>query len=193
MSPGRFERYIEYFKPMAFLSVAVLMMVVTCQTSRAKTSQEIEDSVSACLSRFYHQIKGGREMVAMAEGVLVIPDVLKVGLIVGGEYGEGALRVGGKTVTYYNLASGSIGLQIGGQVKDLVILFMTNEALKQFQAGNGWEVGVDGNVALVSIGGGERLDFIRMNDPIIGFVFDVKGIMADISLKGAKFSKITAP
>ena len=130
-------------------------------------------------------------MVAMAEGVLVMPDVLKVGLIVGGEYGEGALRVGGKTVSYYNLASGSVGLQIGGQATDFVILFMTDEALKQFQAGNGWEVGVDGNVALVHFGGGERLDLIRMHDPIIGFVFDVKGLMVDISLKGAKFSKVT--
>ena len=35
-----------------------------------------------------------------------------------------------------------------------------------------------------------RVDFTKMKDPIIGFVFDVKGFMADISLKGAKFTKI---
>jgi len=172
-----------------FLAV-VVMLSSAAQSAWAKTAEEIDAGVYACLDRFYHQIKGGREMVAMAEGVLVMPVVVKAGFIVGGEFGEGALRVGGKTVSYYNIASGSFGLQIGGQAKDFVILFMTNEALKGFRDSRGWEVGVDGNVALVNVGGGERVDFIRMNDPIIVFVFDVKGLMADISLKGAKFTKI---
>ena len=69
------------------------------------------------------------------------------------------------------------------------MMFMTDAALKQFQASKGWEVGVDANVALVNIDGGERVDLTKMNDPIIAFVFDVKGLMADISLKGAKLTK----
>jgi lipid-binding SYLF domain-containing protein len=120
----------------------------------------------------------------------VLPGVVKAGLIVGGECGEGALRVGGKTVSYYNLAAGSVGFQIGGEAKDIIMMFMTDAALKQFQASKGWEVGLDGNVALVNTGGGDRVDFNKMNDPIIAFVFDVKGLMADISLKGAKLTKI---
>jgi lipid-binding SYLF domain-containing protein len=98
--------------------------------------------------------------------------------------------VGGKSAAYYNLAAGSVGFQIGGEAKDIIIMFMTDDVLKQFQASKGWEVGVDGNVALVNIGGGERVDFTKLNDPIIGFVFDVKGLMADLSLKGAKFTKV---
>lgn len=178
-----------YVKISLFLVMAVLLSYAA-RSVWAKTAQEIDAGVYDCLDRFYKQVKGGREMVAMAEGVLVMPGVLKAGFIVGGEYGEGALHVGGKTVSYYRLASGSIGLQVGGEAKDFVILFMTDEALKKFRAGNGWEVGVDGNVALVNVGSGERVDFIRMKDAIIGFVFDVKGLMADISLKGAKFTKI---
>ncbi len=169
--------------------VLVMIFAVTAESAWAKTAQEINASVNACLDRFYKQVKGGKEMAAKAKGVLVMPNVVKAGLIVGGEYGEGALRVGGKTVSYYNLASGSVGFQIGGEAKDYVILFMTDAALKQFQASKGWEVGLDGNVALVNIGGGERVDFTKMKDPIIAFVFDVKGLMADISLKGAKFTK----
>jgi len=176
------------------IMVLALAMVITAggatEMAWAKTAKEIDASVNACLDRFYKQVKGGKEMAGKAKGVLVMPNVVKAGLIVGGEYGEGALRVGGKTVSYYNIASGSVGFQIGGEAKDFVILFMTDEALKKFQASNGWEVGLDGNVALVTIGGGERVDFTKMNDPIIGFVFDVKGLMADISLKGAKFTKI---
>ena len=152
--------------------------------------KKINDNVNACLGRFYKQVPGGKDLAAKAKGVLVMPGVIKAGLIVGGEYGEGALRIDKKTAGYYNLASGSIGFQIGGEAKDIIMMFMTDAALKQFQASKGWEVGVDGNVALVNIGGGERVDFTKMNDPIIAFVFDVKGLMADISLKGAKFTKI---
>ncbi|MBI5580104.1 MAG: hypothetical protein HY895_13190 [Deltaproteobacteria bacterium] len=175
-------------KTSLFIAVAV-MLSFAAVCAQAETVQEIETSVSDCLGRFHTVIKGGREMLAMAQGVLVMPSVVKAGLIVGGEYGEGALRVGGKTESYYNLASGPIGLQIGEQAKDVVILFMTDEALRKFQGSKGWEVGVDGNVALANFSGGKWIDFIRMNDPIIVFVFDVKGLMVDISLTGAKFSK----
>lgn len=173
-----------------FLIAAAMVLALGAGGAWAKTAQEINAGVNACLERFYQQVKGGKEMAAKAKGILVMPGVIKAGLIVGGEYGEGALRVGGKTVSYYNLASGSVGFQIGGQAKDIVILFMTDAVLKTFQTSQGWEAGIDGNVALVNIGGGERVDFTKMKDPIVGFVFDVKGLMADISLKGAKFTKI---
>jgi lipid-binding SYLF domain-containing protein len=157
----------------------------------AKTAKEIDTAVNATLQKFYTQVKGGKELADTAKGMLVMPAVIKGAFIVGGQYGEGALRVGGKTAGYYNLASGSIGFSFGGEAKDIVILFMTDAVLNQFKASKGWEVGVDGNVALINIGGGERVDFLKMNEPILGFVFDVKGLMADISLKGAKFTKST--
>jgi lipid-binding SYLF domain-containing protein len=188
MSPKKLTKGI---RAIVFLVPALMIIAFTAEVVLAKTAQEINASVNACLDRFYKQVKGGKKIAAEAKGVLVMPNVVKAGLIVGGEYGEGALRVGGKTASYCNLVSGSVGLQIGGEAKDFVILFMTDAALKQFQASKGWEVGLDGNVALVNVGGGERVDFTKMKDPIIGFVFDVKGLMADISLKGAKFNKIT--
>ena len=174
--------------------VLALAMVITAggttEMAWAKTAKDIDASVKACLDRFYKQVKGGKELAAKAKGVLVMPNAVKAGLIVGGEYGEGALRIGGKTNSYYNLVSGSIGFQIGAEAKDFVILFMTDEALNKFKYTKGWEAGMDGNVALVTVGGGERADFTKIGDPIIGFVFDVKGLMADVSLKGAKFTQI---
>src|SRR5512139_267251 len=113
--------------------------------ARAKTAQEINAQVNACMDRFYKQVPDGKNVAAKAKGILVMPNVYKAGFIIGGEYGEGALRVGGKTSSYYNLASGSLGFQIGGEAKDIIVMFMTDEVLKQFQASKGWEVGVDGN------------------------------------------------
>jgi len=120
----------------------------------------------------------------------VMPGVTKAAVGVGGEYGEGALRVQGKSVGYYNFGAASYGLQIGAQAKDMIIAFMTDEALKNFQGSKGWEAGVDGNIAVIKLGAGGVLDTKSIKDPIVAFVFDVKGLMADISLKGGKFTKM---
>jgi len=142
------------------------------------------------MKRFYNQVEGAKEFARGAKGLLIMPNVKKAAFIVGGEYGEGALRIGGKTAAYYNIVSGSFGLQIGAQAKDIIIAFMTQEALNGFRASDGWEAGVDGNIALITIGAGERVDTRTIKDPIVGFVFDVKGLIADLSLKGAKFTKL---
>jgi lipid-binding SYLF domain-containing protein len=187
MKNGKAETYAASILRAAFGIVVAMIL----SFSNVWADQKIETGVNACLGRFIAMVKGGREMLTMAKGVLVMPSVLKAGLIVGGEYGQGALRIEGKTESYYNLASGSIGIKIGGQAEDIVVLFMTDEALKQFQQSKGWEIGLNGSVAVANFGGGKRIvDLIKMEDPIIVFVFDVKGLMADISLKGAKFFKI---
>ena len=168
----------------AFLSVSL------SSSLHAKTAKEIDASVDVAIDRFYKQVKGAEDFVKASKGMLVMPNIVKGAFIVGGEYGEGALRIGGKTVDYYNTVAGSIGLQIGGQKKDIILFFMTDEALKKFRENKGWEAGVDGNVALITVGAGERTDTTTSNDPVVGFVFDAKGLIADISLKGAKFSKV---
>lgn len=179
---------------------AAIAAVVTCflmvpvilghNEARAATAKEIDVSVDVALERFYKEINGAKEFMASAKGVLVFPSVVKAALGIGGEFGEGALRIGGKTVAYYNTAAASYGLQIGAESKIIMLLFMQEDALKKFQASEGWKVGVDGSVALINVGAGGRLDTKTMQDPIVGFVFGQKGLMADISLSGAKMTKI---
>jgi lipid-binding SYLF domain-containing protein len=175
------------------IRVVVLITVISAflsSYSLAKTAREIDTSVDVAIERFHKQVKGAEEFVKTSKGMLVMPNVVKGAFIVGGEYGQGALRIGGKSVDYYNTISGSFGFQIGGESKDIILLFMTDEALENFRASKGWEAGVDGNVALISVGAGGRADTTTLKDPIVGFVFDAKGLIADVSLKGAKFSKL---
>jgi lipid-binding SYLF domain-containing protein len=160
------------------------------ESSFAAAAEEIDASANVATRRFYKQVDGAEEFVRSAKGLLIMPGVKKAAFIIGGEYGEGALRIGGETVDYYNIVSGSVGFQIGVEAKDIIIAFMTQEALDGFRASSGWEAGLDGNVALITIGAGERVDTRTIKDPIVGFVFDVKGLMADISFKGAKFTKL---
>jgi len=159
-------------------------------TSFGGTAKEIDASADAAMDRFYKNVKDAKEVVRKAKGMLVLPNVKKGAFIVGAEYGQGAMRIGGKTVEYYSMGAGSFGLQIGGQSRDIIIAFMTSATLKKFRESSGWEAGVDGGVTLIKVGAGESAISAMANKPIVAFVLDAKGLMLDVSLKGAKFNKL---
>ncbi len=179
---------------LAAISFSVLLVlllgILLPGGAHAATAREIDVSVNVALERFTKEIKGSRELLAIAKGVLVFPSVYKAGLVVGGEYGEGALRIGGKTVDYYNTVAGSFGLQIGAQSKTIIIVFIQQEALDKFRKSEGWKAGVDGSVALISVGVGGALDTENIKDPIVGFAFGQKGLMANLTFEGAKITRV---
>ena len=172
------------------LSVLVSIVAISTIAHAAATAKEIDASADAAMDRFYKLVEDAEAVVRNAKGLLVMPNVKKAGLILGGEYGKGALRIEGKTVGYYRVISGSIGFQIGVEAKDMILAFMTDEVLDEFRDSKGWEAGLDGNVAFIAVGGGGSATTRNVNEPIVGYVFDVKGLMGDISFKGAKFTKI---
>jgi len=177
--------------PSPVLVVWLIVMFVFCfvPVSYGATAKEIEASVEAAL-KLFEQVKGGKELLQKAKGVLVLPGVFKAGLIVGGEYGEGALRIGGRTVDYYSIAAGSFGLQIGAQKKNIIIVFMEEGALKSFRASAGWKVGVDGSVAAINVGAGASVDSTQVKETIVSVIFGQKGLMANATLEGAKLTKL---
>jgi lipid-binding SYLF domain-containing protein len=142
------------------------------------------------MSRLYANVKGSRELVAKANGVLVFPSVIQAGFVVGGQYGEGALRVGGKSVGYYSTVSGSFGLQAGGQSKAIIFLFMTRDALNRFRRSDGWSAGGEGSVALVKVGANGVIDTNTATAPVEAFVLTNAGLMGDVSLSGTKVSRL---
>ncbi|MDX1776187.1 MAG: YSC84-related protein [Desulfobulbales bacterium] len=181
------KRNILFLAWVLFLGLAVAFI---SGTATAKSAKEIDISVDVALEQFEKDVKGGREFLQSAKGVLVFPSVLKAGIGIGGEYGEGALRIGGKTVDYYSTAAASIGFQLGAQSKRIIIVFMQESALKKFQQSQGWEAGVDGSVALVELGGGGSIDTTNIKDPIVAFVFGQKGLMYNLTLEGSKYTRI---
>ena len=161
------------------------------QGVQARTAKEIDVSVEVALERFKNEVPGANEFLENAKGVLVIPRVIRIGFGLGGEYGEGALLIGGKTVDYYSAAAGSFGFQIGAQSKNVVIIFMDENALTNFRDSLGWRAGVDGSVALIDYGAGGSVDTKNIQHPIVGFVFGLKGLMVNLSLEGSKYTKLT--
>ncbi|QGZ59108.1 BPSL1445 family SYLF domain-containing lipoprotein [Paraburkholderia acidiphila] len=158
--------------------------------SDAAKRHEIDAKVNATLSRLYETVKGSKELVAKADGVLVFPTVIKAGFVAGGEYGQGALRVGGKTVGYYSTAAGSFGLQAGAQSKAVIFLFMTHDALNSFRNSKGWSVGGEGSVALVKVGANGQIDTTTATAPVQVIVMTNAGLMGDVSLSGTKISRL---
>lgn len=177
-------------KVLGLMLCFTLVFGLLATVSYAKTKGEINTGVTAAMNRFKKQVKGANEYLKVAKGVLVIPNITKAGFIVGSQYGQGALKVGGKTVSYYSLAAGSVGWQIGAEKFDMVIIFITDEALKKFRASEGWEAGADAEVTMIAAGADVPVSTLVSQHPIMGFIIDQKGLMAGISIKGAKFTKI---
>ncbi|MGZ3635035.1 MAG: lipid-binding SYLF domain-containing protein [Syntrophales bacterium] len=170
--------------------ILLVMGLFPVHASFAATAKEIDVSVDVALDRFGREVNGAQEFLKAAKGVLIIANVVQAGLIVGGEYGEGALRIDGKTVDYYNMVTASVGFQIGAQRKDIILIFIDEGALKKFRSSDNWQAGVDGTVTVVNVGAEGSADTTKINQPILGFVFGQKGLMAGATVEGSKFTRL---
>lgn len=175
-------KHLKYFM--------VVAIMLAASSALAASAEKIDREANKALKVFAEDVGGADVFLNQAAGYLVFPKVYKVGIGVGAETGEGALRVGGSTVAYYRTTSASVGLQLGAQAKSIVIAFMTQEALSKFRNSDGWKVGVDGSVALVDVGAGKTIDSHNISDPVVGFIFGSKGLMYNLTLEGSKFSKL---
>ena len=174
-------------KVFGFFYIFILLIGLN---ANAKSTLEIDAAIESAIDRFTNEIQGAQTYLDGARGMLVVPKMIKAGLVLGMEYGEGALVVDNIKVQYYRAFSGSLGLQLGIGSKDLIILFYDDEAMDDFLYSSGWQVGVDGSVAILDMGAGGSLDSTEAQDPIVGFVFGHKGLIAGLSLEGTKFTKI---
>ena len=173
-----------------FWHLSLICVLITVPSSKAASPEEIDINVDATIMVFSQKVNGGEEFLANAKGILIFPSVIKAGFIFGGEYGEGALRIKGKTVDYYRTTGASFGFQVGAQSKSIIIAFLDDDALLKFRQSAGWEAGVDGSIAIASMGAGGSIDTTNISSPIVGFVFGNKGLMVDLSLKGSKYTRM---
>ena len=172
------------------LLLAVSFMVLAVPAV-AGTAVEIDQEVGLALEKLYAGSPAAVELSKVAKGILVFPNVIKAGLVVGGQYGEGALLVEGKTSGYYNTVAASYGLQAGAQSFGYAMFLMTNEALAYLHKSEGWEVGVGPTVVVMDEGLAKSLTSSTAKEDIYAFIFGQKGLMAGIGLQGSKITKIT--
>jgi len=175
---------------LASLCALAIAFVAVPSPSEAASGNVIDVQANETLHSFVRQVSGARELANKARGILVFPSVVKAGIGFGGEYGEGLLIVNQRPAGYYNLISASFGFQLGVQERSVIIMFMTQEALDAFHRRAGWKVGVDGSVAIITLGVGGGIDTDKITQPVIGFIIDQKGLMYNLTLEGSKISRI---
>jgi lipid-binding SYLF domain-containing protein len=181
---------LHFLKITMHLFYAVIMVSLLQQPAFADSAAEIDKEVQIGLTQLYETSPKAKELSKIAKGILVFPDVLKAGLLIGAQYGEGALLVNEKTAGYYNTVAASYGLQAGVQSFGYAMFLMTDEALEYLQSSSGWEIGVGPSIVVVDKGTAKSLTTTTAKEDIYAFFFDQKGLMAGLGLQGSKITPI---
>ena len=174
----------------ALIFAMVAMPLMTMHPAAAASGDELDRDVEAALKSLYHTQPKAKGLGAMAKGILVFPNVVKAGFVVGSQYGEGALLVNGKTVGYYNIAAGAYGVQAGVQKFAYVMFLMTDSTMDYFEKSNGMEIGMGPSIVVVDAGMARTFTTTTAKADIYAFIFGQKGLMAGLGLQGTKITKI---
>jgi len=180
-------------------AAAALLALAACTTTPAPTAtvsqqqQAVNLGIDATLGTLYATVPGSQELAHRARGILVFPKTYAAGLVLGGEYGNGALRVDGRTAGYYATTGVSLGLQAGAESRGLVFMFLTQAALDRFLAGDGWTAGVDASVAVARSGSNGTVDLTNPSAEVAAFALTNSGLMAAVNLESTKVKKLDVP
>lgn len=156
----------------------------------AAQRKALDAGADSALARLYSQHAGSKELINSARGVLIFPSVVSAGFIVGASSGQGVLRSGGKTTGYYRMTEGAVGLLAGAQSQAIFILFMTDAALKRFEASSGWTAGADANITMINVGANAQVTTQTAQQEVIGFVMTNSGLMGNVSLNGSRITRL---
>jgi lipid-binding SYLF domain-containing protein len=175
----------------ALVLAMVAMITLNARAALAASASEIDRNATAALRTLYANTPGAQDLAVQAKGILVFPNIVKAGFIVGGQYGDGALRKGESTVGYYRSIAASYGLQAGVQSFGYVLLFMDDESLAYLENSRGWEIGAGPSVVVLDKGFGKSMTTTTLKKGVYAFIFSQKGLMAGLGLQGSKITPLT--
>ncbi len=186
-------KVISYRITQIFLGIILffILIFIPNRSSFAASASEINSKVDVALQTLYKNSPGASNLAKEAKAILVFPDIVKAGLIVGGQFGNGALRKNGKTVAYYRSVAASYGLQAGVQSFGYVLFFMDESSLQYLEKSKGWEIGSGPSVVVLDEGFGKKMSSTTLRKGVYAFIFDQKGLMAGLGLEGSKITTIT--
>jgi lipid-binding SYLF domain-containing protein len=184
------KRFKKTAGVLAGLAFCMVFTGIGTQSALAASGRQIDSEVDATLEKFYREVGDGKKLSQQAKGVLVFPNVWRAGFGLGGEYGEGALRINGNSVDYYSTTAGSFGFQIGVQKKSIILLFMQDAVLNELRNSSNWKAGANAAITLAVVGADGSVDTQKYNQPIVAFIIGQKGLMYNLTLEGTKFTKL---
>ncbi|MEI6154751.1 MAG: lipid-binding SYLF domain-containing protein [Deltaproteobacteria bacterium] len=170
--------------------ILFLGMFVSPDISQGASASEINRDAKRVLKNLYAQSASAKTLGEKAKAILIFPSITKGGFIVGGQFGEGALMSGGKTIGYYSTVSASYGMQAGVQKYGYAMFLMTDEAVKYINRSDGWELGTGPSIVILDSGAAGGISTTTAKSDVYAFIFDQQGLMAGLGLQGTKVTKI---
>ncbi|WP_112322617.1 YSC84-related protein [Oceanibium sediminis] len=161
-----------------------------CGRNQLATGAELDQKVAASRAQLFDTVPGTRSLAERSAGMLIVPQIIKGGFILSGAYGEGALLVGDAVVDYISMAGAGVGFQIGAQNFSQALFFTTPEALADFRQSDGWEIGVNAEVAVFDGGAGYGASTSTVLRPIYQVLYGQRGLIVGASLEGAKYNRL---
>jgi len=171
--------------------VCALLSLLTSEVAQAASASEINRNATQALTTLYRTEPGTKALADKAKAILVFPNIVKGGFVVAGQYGDGALRKGGKTIAYYRSVSASVGFQAGAQSFGYVLFFMDNDSLNYLEKSEGWELGSGPSLVVLDKGFGKNLSTTTLQKGVYAYIFSQKGLMGGVGIQGSKITKIT--
>ena len=164
--------------------------LASARPASAASAGEINQDASQALQQLYSAQPKTRELGNKALAILVFPKIIKAGLLIGGQSGDGVLWVKGKAAGYYNLSAASFGLQVGAQSFSYALFFMTESALKYLQSSDGWSIGSGPSVVVLDKGTAASMSSTTLSQDVYAIPFGQQGLMAGLGLEGSKITRI---
>jgi lipid-binding SYLF domain-containing protein len=163
--------------------------VLNPDSARGASASEINRDASATLAKLYKN-PSAKALGDKALGVLIFPSIVKGGFIIAGQFGDGVLRKGGKSVAYYRSLAASYGFQAGAQAFGYVLFFMDADSLRYLDSSAGFELGTGPSLVVLDEGFGKNLSTTTLQKGVYAFIFDQKGLMGGVGIQGTKITKI---
>jgi lipid-binding SYLF domain-containing protein len=176
--------------PKRTLAIALVLLAVLAVDAGAASKQELDRDGKKALKTLISKVKAANMLNGKAVAVLVFPDMVKAGFMLGGQIGEGVLLRGGKPSAYYNSVGASYGYQVGAQKFGYALFFMNEKSVKYLDSSDGFEVGMGPSFVLVDEGKGKSMTSTTATQDVYAFIFSQSGLMAGLGLQGTKITKI---
>ena len=172
------------------LSLLLATTVAPTQSAIAASASELNTDGKAALDRLLAQSDKARRYARDARAILVFPRIVKAGLVVGGQSGEGVLFVNGQPSGYFRISAASIGLQAGGQTFGYALFLMNDRAVSHLREHDGWALGTGPSIVVIDEGAATAANTATLREDIVAFPFNQTGLMAGVDLEGSRITSI---
>jgi len=171
------------------LALLTIAMATINAPAAAASKKEINAKADKALAALFKSIPDTKKIGEKAVGVLIFPEIYKAGLIIGGAFGEGVMRVGGKVDSYYTSTSASYGLQIGGTRFGYIMFLMDTASVDYIKRSDGWEVGVGPALVAGDAKYASKFTTTTAKKGVVVFFVNQEGAFAGTGIEGTKITQ----